>query len=656
MPGAVTEADTLLEALTGRLAGLEERLEQAALERTQAHDALARIEEALHNAEDRWGALKVRGAVEPSLARALSSLRGDHERLSTLAQQQTIDAYRETHQRIGDLEGTLQTLAADLDHLDNLMERSKEAMEGNLKALADSHALCDALVRQDVLLDPDRSLALVERATQAYTEAERSRGLGTIQGYEHSLELAAQGAQVIEDARRQADAFPEQVQQVRDLLAAMQPQTLGAARTRADRLREQLQVYTRHWERGANTDMAEAISLLDQVEVDLERLAPNVRYQRRFRQSETEEALDILSHADASLRRSGELMDRLDAERERIAGLREQFEVGLLALTGQALPELQALSKGMMPDTKQHLASLAVKVNDQARAARDPSQIDYDEALNTLLPALADEVAQVRLEHERNSKECDEMIRDAAKRLDRSWSRLARLQPDELPGPEEDIERLSADVNAWHAEVERQAGALPALFDLAGRRVALEQRMESAEEQIVEGRRRLESLEKDYRRHAQAARDMRLAVRDLEQSSRWTSLHWDWAKAEAAWQDATRLERTAQQATRLSEAGDTMRQAAEAALEAENLFDRVERQMAGALRRLDDELRAVDKGLERAARQAATARGQGDQEALSTLDTLQADAQRLVQAAVGSSTFDEVLRYLRDARKAIESV
>jgi len=147
---------------------------------------------------------------------------------------------------------------------------------------------------------------------------------------------------------------------------------------------------------------------------------------------------------------------------------------------------------------------------------------------------------------------------------------------------------------------------------------------------------------------------MRLAVRELEQQSRWTSLRWDSGRAEDAWQDAVRLERAAQQAIKLTEAGDAMRQAAKAAEEAEDLFERVERQMSGALRRLDDELRAVDRGLERAARQATVARDEGDQQAAAELETLLSDTQRMVQAAVGSTTFEDALRYLRSARKAIE--
>ncbi len=657
LPTVMTQADALIEALTVRNSELEQRLEQAALERTQAHDAMTHIDGALSLVEERWAELQIRGATEPAVARSLSGLHEDMGRLSSLAKQQTVDAYRETHRQITDLQGTLQSLTADLDHLDDLMTRSKGAMEGNLKALADSQAACDELVRQDVLLDPDRSLALIERATQAYMEAERQRGLGTAQGYESSLELARQAAQIIDDATKQAQAFPEQVQQVRELLTAMQPQALGEARGRADRLREQLQVYTKHWDRGLNADMAEAISLLDQAEVDLERLAPNVRYQRRFRQSETDEALDILSHVRSSLGRGGELIGQLDAERDRIVKLREQLEGRVAALTGQTIPALEDMSKGMLPDTKHHLEALVLRVKEQAQVIGVPSKIDYDDALKSTWPALENEVAQVRLEHERSVAEYEAMQRDTIKRLDRSWTRLARLQPEELPGPEEDVERLSSDLDAWHAQVEREAGNLPALRDLLGRTVAaLEQRIEKAEEQIVEGRRRFESLEKDYRRHAQSARDMRLAVRELEQSSRWTSLHWDWARAEEAWQEAVRMERAGQQATKLAEAGDALQQARKAAEEADDLFEAVERQMASALRRLDDELRAVNRSLERAARQMDQARDRGDQASQTILDTAQSDAQRLVQAAVGSATFEEALRNLRDARKAIESV
>jgi len=655
MPEAIIQADALIDVLAPRIAGLDQRLEQVTAERRRAQDAMTQVGDALRGAEERWAGLQARGATEPVLARALTSLRENWVRLESLLRQQTEDAYRETSAQVDELQSALGKATEDLDRLDDLMAKSKEALEGNVKALADAQAACDAVVRQDVLLDPDRSLALIEQATRAYVEAERQRGLGTAQGYAGSLELAAQGAQALGEANERVQAFPGQVQQVRELLAAMQPQVLGESRSRADRLREQLQVYTRHWERGLNADAAEAISLLDQAEVDLERLAPNVRYQRRFRQTEIEEALDILGHARSSLDRSGELVRQLEAERERIEKLRGQMEEGLAELAGQTMPALENMGRFMLPDTRQHLEAVALRVKEQQQLSRDLSRMDYDEAVNRVLPALADEAAQVSLEHEQSVAEYEAMLKDVGKRLDRSWARIARLKPEDLPGPEEDVVRLSADYDAWQAEIERETGNLPALRDLMGPpATALQQRMENVEKQITDGRRRLESLQRDYGRRAQGAREARLALRETEQQSRWTGLRWEWAEAEEAWQEAVRMERASQEATKLVAAADALQQAIGAAEEAKELFGRVERQMSSALRRLDDELRAVNRGLDRASRQADEARRQGNQGAAAALETAQSDAQRFVQAAANAATLDDALRNLREARKAIE--
>ena len=173
--------------------------------------------------------------------------------------------------------------------------------------------------------------------------------------------------------------------------------TNAPSRGRADRLREQLQVYTKHWDRGLNADKAEAISLLDQAEVDLERLAPNVRYQRRFRQSETEEALDILSHVRSSLDRGGELIGQLEAERA-AAGELYPWRATAEGRLAEVIV-LDQFSRNVYRNTPQAFAQdpVALVLAQEAVASGALNQLDPTQRSFLLLPYMHSESRQIHL-------------------------------------------------------------------------------------------------------------------------------------------------------------------------------------------------------------------------------------------------------------------
>ncbi len=654
IPTVVGRAD---EALQGTLAAIEEcdrLLSATAAVRSGAEDLVTRVESTLHLAQERWEGLKARGATEPAIARALAELGDATARLLAATRERTVEAYRAAIDSGKDLDANLQALMAQLDALDEVISRSKEAIEGDVQALAQAQTLHDTLVRQDSLLEPDQGLMLIEKATEAYAEAERQRGLGTVAGYEASMALSQTAMQSLDEAQKAAALLPDRALRVRESLKGLSPDVLGEWRTRAERIREELKAYPRHWEKGLAADAAEAVSSLDQVEVDLERVSPNVRYLRRFRQSELAEAADILAHAQGCLARAEELVAALEAEHQRIEQQREDLDQGLEQLAGQVLPELEQLAGRMLPELAQRVQDLKTAFSERADALRDAAQVNYDEAVGEWLPSFSRQVEAVQMEHENSVGHYRVALRDAIGRIDRQWARLNRFDPHAQPGPEDDMEQLIEELNAWRAEAEKQADNPRALRDLVGARAeALEQRLITAYQQISEGRRALEALDRQYRRYSQAARTLKTTIREMQQRTQWPQLTWATADADRIWEQVSELERESHAARTLSEAGDRLQKATTAAQQAEQLYARTEHLMSSTLRRLDDEARAANAALARGARRAEALNNGGDTEAAAALQEHLDGAQHAIELAQAATTFEDALRHLRDAREIL---
>ena len=163
---------------------------------------------------------------------------------------------------------------------------------------------------------------------------------------------------------------------------------------------------------------------------------------------------------------------------------------------------------------------------------------------------------------------------------------------------------MAADLDAWRDTAERQADNPVALREILGRHApALEQRIDLAIEQITAGRRDLEALDRHYRKAAQNAHALRMRIRDLRAENAFASLTWDTEEADRVWDEAMEAERDCQTARTLLQACDHLQRAVNAALQAEQLYSRVEHQMQSALRRLDDELRGLHAGIDRARKQ-----------------------------------------------------
>ncbi|MBC7235290.1 MAG: hypothetical protein H5T69_05570 [Chloroflexi bacterium] len=659
------EADDVVREIVQELRTIDEALSVAADIRTRTRYQIERLRSSLSLISERWTSLKEQGVSQPELEERLHDLRSQVEGFDRRLERGTLDTYRELEQMVIALEAEQENLAKDLETLNAAMSQSRTAVEGDVQALARANAFCEALLREEPLLELDQSLALLERASQAYMQAEEQRGLGTLEGYRASLSKSKQAKEYLAQGVQMAEQVLEQVAQIREMLAGLSPDVLGEWRRRADRLNEELRIYARHWEAGLAGEVAEALSLLEQAEMDLERLSPNIRYQRRLRQSEFQEALETLRHAHDCLERAAEAIEALEAELERLEALRARAQLALQIILEEKLPALAKESKSMLAERQERFEALRARLQQEAQRL-DPSQVHYDELLSDRLPAIARELQQIAADHAEDTERLRKAARDGAGRLSRAWNRLRKLNPYERPRPEEDPEALRLDLEEWRARIEAHRDDPATLQRLVGREVlALEQRLEAAYKQIVEGRRSLETLGKAYYRHAQRVRVLRAALEEIERNSPWPRLPCnaitDLGEAERVWNKALALERDSAAADTLVRANNELQQAVNAAQQAEQLYALAEHQVQSALRRLDDESRVATTALETARQRARALRqraADGDpvEDRAELVEEMCNQAAQALQAAQEASTFEDALRHLREASNLLARV
>ena len=216
----------------------------------------------------------------------------------------------------------------------------------------------------------------------------------------------------------------------------------------------------------------------------------------------------------------------------------------------------------MLPELQQRYDSLYDALAEQFEALADMGQVDYDRAVNEWLPATLRQIEEVQQACESDLQHYARMRRETVTRIDKAWARLTRLDPVAQPGPDESVESLANDLDIWRNEVERHAENPAALRDLLGRRAGtLEQRIEGIYHQIVEGRRNLDALDKQYRRVLQSGRNLRNRVREMQRDNPWKGIGWDTDPVDAIWERTIALERESQEAPTLMQAGNLLQQA-----------------------------------------------------------------------------------------------
>ncbi len=654
-PQAIYEIDKELGEAGADLQELDKFLGEAAEARGRAQSLLARVFSALDLVEERWKALRARGAVEPPLATAIEELRARSGRLPDLERSPSLDRFQKVTRAALALDTDIQALAQRLDGLDEAMRDAKDAVTEAQASLAETMEMCQALGRADGTLQPDLSLTLVGQAHQTAVLAEEARTEGTSDGYARATAIADQALQTLTQARQGLAEMPDAVRQAQKRLEALSDAERQAWQNRLAALTRDLQAYPRHWARGLEREANEAAAALASVDRALADTPEEVRARRRFSQSALLVAQEALARGLEQAEVAEQRLASLETNLHRIAELRERLEKAIADIAERTLPALQALRPQMLAELQQRLDRFTGTFGDESRLYLDPAQVDYDEALDRWLPAVRQEIEELAGEQRASVRHYHKMAHEAIHRIDRLWARLQRLDPYAMPVPEEDVQSLGRELDAWRAAVEYEAENPASLRDLIARDAKnLERRLEETVREIEESRARLVALSKDYQRLAANNERIDALVRQAETESHWARLSWGAEEARAAWEEAIALERESAGARTLAQAVDRLQRGANAARRAESLYQGLERQIASALGRLDGELQTIGRLAERAARLEESLRQeQRPDEAREVSAQLDA-ANRALDLAAQATMFDDALRHLRTARQAIE--
>lgn len=643
-------ADAEAAHAAGEIEAMDRLISEVATARQRARNLLERVESGLRLASQRWEALKSRGAQDGEIASLLERAQSLALRLAQTAKAHTVEAYNQVISQAAEYDQAFQELSSALDHLDEMMRQSKEAIEGDVQRLAECQALCDEMVAQEPLLELDESTELIRQASEAYREAENQRALGTIEGYEQALRLSQRAQSLLAQAETIAAPVMEQVTEVRTLLEALSPEARTQWRERVEAAREHLAAYGAHWAAGLDSAYAEALAQLDAVNADLDEVPSDIRFQNALRQSELAEAMGPLRRAARDFQRAQELIAGLEREQERILTRRAELERALERINEELLPALRAQSEEMLPELRERLETLEIAYSEHCASLENPLELDYDYEVGEWLPSILREIDEIHLTHENDIQHYRMALREAISVIDRQWARLTRLEPQRPPRPDEDIAQLAADLDAWREKVEAVQSSPLAMRDLLGQEAtALQRRIEAAQNQIIEGRRTLDALARQYRRLSKSVQDLRSTVRALRTNSPWPQLAWDEREAEALWEEATAVQHEAEQAERISAAINTLQRAVNLAEQAERAYGRFEYQMRTALARLNEELEAVANRLEKQQRLADQLRELGPSDDLAALDARNERVEALIEMARGATTIDDALRHLREA-------
>jgi hypothetical protein len=649
---SVSAAVCLAEQVAPTVAAIDEQVRATIASRERMQERYRRVAQNVASLRERWMALQTLGVTEPSWGRAVEELEGELAGVVALQAPRTLVAFESAIEACDALGERANVFGEQLGQLGEWVERAREAIAGDLQRLADAQSSVEDLTAQDSALDPDISIALVERASQWYTEAEQLRAQGTLEGYQRACERAGQARKGLDEARERLVSFPAMVADIKDDLCFLSGQVLSDWRLRAERLREELAQYSAHWSGGLAGRATEALAALEEVEVALERLSPNVRYQRRFRQSEMDDAKTLLESAAQMLARGQAMVGELEEDLLRIEGQRQQLEERLVEIKREVWPPLEQVADRMLPGLRDRYHALTEGYRAKLDEFADPARVNYDQAVNIWLPDLLAATSELMASYQRDVQHYGRLAKERRANLERKWSRLVKLEPLQTPLPEENVERLERDLDRWRLDVDKLADNLPELRDAIGRRAdALEERVDGALRQVEEGRAQMRGLAKRFERHGQVVRAAQTRLRDLERASAWPRLRWERDAVEELWEDATLQQRGAQSSPTLREAAQRLDEAVTTAQRAEEAYGRAVKEMETTLQGLSDDLRRAELILGRGLRQVDRLEAESMADEAEQLRKLCDRAQELLDSAQEATDAEEAQQALREARE-----
>lgn len=632
---------------------LERDLQRAIEVRRRALEGVERMDAGVRALQERWRGLEARGAREPAVAQRVRDLALVASELAGIAKSATTQAYEETLAGLDDYQALERSLSDQFEALEGLMRSSQEALVSSAATAAEAQRACDAL-REDGGLELDLCDALLVQTNEIRSQAKGQLALGTWYGYQTSLSLAEQARQKAKETADLSEATSMELAQVRTDRPLATPQVRDSLRERAHSADTALRYYARHWDDARQAEFERIYTMLTQADAAWELLPAALQRGEMPRQSELRAAAEALKQTTAATRRAHQLVEAQEGTLTRLNSQRRMLDEGLTEVDRDLLPTLEGVRDAMLPELLERYEAWSARYLARLPELKNAAQVNYDEVADRWLPETLAQARNILATHGEDVARYRRLAQEARKRIEREWQRLQKLDPMQRPLPEENLEQLTSDHEAWQAEIAAEIESPAALSELAGRRLAaLERRIEAARRQITEGRQTLASLDRQYGQQLQSMQKSRAVMRALVQDSQWRQIEWDLADGEEQVERAAIYQEASREAESLDEAINQMRRAVNTAQEAQQIYHGVEQQLTSAQDRLNREFRAANADLDRAQRRAGQLRSQGQSDALRALEARCAAATSLIGMAQNAATFENALRHLREAQEEL---
>lgn len=650
--GSVLRAEQQLAMATETIEQAQRELESIRAQRTAAQEAAATAHAAVSDVSARWAALQDHGVKDPSVAARVSELAQMAATLDATLGEATPSAFELAAQRAQEVKALGASVAAELEALKESMTKSAAAVSETVALLDQARAVLAESMEAMPGVSFDVSTDEIREGEEILTQSQSALHSGTLHGYQTAVTLAAQARQKLQDALDGITSTAEAVQTMSAERDAVGDTARAALRDRAVTLASEWEVYGRHWHPGRQEALAAALSSLDAADAAWLALPEPFRAGGILVQSHLAVLQGLMQSVTEGVEQSRDTIDSLGAELAAIISLREQVETGVAALEAETLPALADRRDKMLPELAERYDNWLPLYQEQRAALADPAQMDYERAAADWLPEVTSEARSILSAYEGDLVHYGKQLDEARRRLERSWQRLQRLEPQRPPLPDEDINKLTEDVASWMATGEAEAANPAVLSALVTHQASdLERRIDLARRQISEGRQTLSSLERQFQQLGQALQKTRASLRSLQSDTQWQQITWALGSGEETWERALAAQASSQESDSLDLAVNEMQRAINIGQEAQQIYAGSEQQLRSALDRLNREFRAATNDLDRAQRRANQLRQEGPSEELDALDERISSAMSLVSMAQNASNFEDALRHLTAAQE-----
>ncbi len=657
LPTVLEQQGNVAATIGATLQQLDERIQQVVAQRQAAEQKVRRAASAVQLLTERWEGMRARGAKDLKVSHQLHGLGTRLRALDSQAKMQTIESLQSLGSALEGFESELQAADERLDLLDGLLTGGFEGLQRANDAVARAEHRLKELQRDHPNVSADEAEAVLE-ATRAHVgQAEQEFSRGTEDELARAAAMANLAEEQAEKVAHVLNALPERERQIRELCEAIAPQVIANKARDLDDLQAVMVEYPQHWEEGMVQQASQARALLQDCAEERQRLPQDLLGRGVLVQSQVVQVQEVLGRAVERLNEATDLFSQLERQRDQILAQRDEVERRVEAIRARLVPEVEHVRDRLLPELAQRYDALQPALATQLRVLEDPKQTHYGRALAKDVPSLERQLFELRDAHLESVRHYRELLTKAVQDSDRTWARLQRLDPTQVPRPETDLEALAQDMRTWRQEATANEENPRVLQELVGRRAAaLMRRIESVVSEIEQSRAGLAKLDRDYANIKGTVLGLRTSVHERGREGEWHHIVWNTELADGAWQRAQELEREASSASALPAAVNAMQRAVTAAGEAARLYGDIQSEMERAAGRLDREWQAVANKLARATRRQRSLEEREDQAAAREVGALCDSVRRAMDLARSATTFEDAFRHLRDAHNHLARI